>query len=82
MHIAVERGAGENLRFVQYVDYLLESGLVAPTAKAWVARIKDKGNEANHEVHAVTQTDATEMMDFTGMLLKTVYEFPARLAPR
>jgi len=45
----------------------------------WVDHIRKKGNEANHEIIIVEKDDATELLSFVEMLLKVIYEFPARM---
>jgi hypothetical protein len=78
MHVAVEQGAGEGRRFVEYVDYLVENNLVPPGTRDWVDEIREVGNDANHEISPITQAEARAVVDFVAMLLKLVYEFPAR----
>jgi len=75
MHLAVEEGAKENLKFFQYVNYLADKGYVPPNGKEWVEYIKDKGNEANHEIVMMSQKEAEKLIDFLEMLLKFIYEF-------
>jgi hypothetical protein len=81
MHVAVHLGAPENQSFVNYVDYLAANHHVPPSARAWVDRIRQLGNEPNHELVSTSAEDARHLMDFVGMLLKLVYEFPERLKP-
>jgi hypothetical protein len=81
MHVAVSQGADENKKFAYYVDYLAGNGYTPPGAKAWVAQIKNKGNEANHEIKLMAKEDAEELISFSEMLLKVIYEFPARIKP-
>ena len=38
-----------------------------------------KGNEATHEITVMNQQDAEELVAFTEMLLKFIYEFPSRV---
>lgn len=78
MHVAVSKGAPENQNFKEYVDYLSTNHYVPPDSKPWVDRIRTKGNEANHEIVIMTKEDAKDIIDFTGMLLKLVFEFPTR----
>ncbi|MEQ1760398.1 MAG: DUF4145 domain-containing protein [Vicinamibacterales bacterium] len=80
MHVAVEQGASQGLTFQQYVTYFETKQLVPIGAKAWVDHIRAKGNEANHEIVTISKTDADELLVFTEMLLKLIYEFPNRLA--
>lgn len=79
MHVAVEKGAKTNLQFIEYVEFLDQKGYIPPDGKAWVDHIRKKGNEANHEIRVMEQRDAADLIDFVHMLLKFVYEFPARI---
>lgn len=79
MNIAVANGAHEGLKFIQYVDYLAEKGFVPPNGKEWVDHIRCKGNEATHEIKIMNRSDAEELIGFLEMLLKFIYEFPARI---
>ncbi len=81
MHLAVYKGAAEGLSFQQYVDYLTTAGFVPPDGKAWVDRIRSKGNEANHQIVIVGYRDADDVLTFTEMLLRFIYEMPGRLRP-
>jgi hypothetical protein len=44
-----------------------------------VDHIRRKGNEATHEIALMSQQDAEELVGFSEMLLKFVYEFPNRV---
>lgn len=79
MNIAVAQGAAENLRFIEYVDYLATAGYIPPNGRGWVDHIRRKGNEATHEIALMSSSDATELLAFSEMLLKFIYEFPARV---
>ena len=81
MHIAVEKGAPEGKTFLDYVEYLAEKGYVPPDGKGWVDYIRKKGNEANHEIKIMSVGDASDLITFSEMLLKFVYEFPAKIQP-
>lgn len=78
MHIAVNQGAAAGLSFVEYVDYLVNNHFAPPNSRQWVDRIRAHGNEANHQIVVKTQADAEEIITFLEMLLKFIYEFPAR----
>jgi len=86
MHIAVSKGAQENLTFAEYVKYLIDNHYVPPGSEKWVDHIRGKGNEANHEVAIMSPDEAELLLTYSGMLLKMIYEFPATLqkttAPR
>lgn len=79
MHVAVERGAEAGKPFVTYVEHLADAGYIPPGAKGWVDHIRKKSNEANHEIVVMSNADAEELLSFTGMLLKVIYEFPAAM---
>ena len=79
MHIAVEKGADVGKSFLDYVLYLADNHYVPPDGSGWVDHIRKKGNEANHKIVIMGQEDAKNLIDFSEMLLKTIYEFPSRL---
>ena len=79
MHIAVEKGAEKNKKFYVYVNWLDENNYIPPDGKGWVNYIRDKGNDANHEIQLMNHQDAEKLMAFIGMLMKIVYEFPSML---
>ena len=77
MHIAVEKGANGNMKFQQYVDWLDKNGYIPPDGKGWVDYIRDKGNDANHEIKLMNNQDAQKLITFAAMLMKIVYEYPS-----
>jgi hypothetical protein len=79
MNIAVSQGAQAGDTFVTYVEFLAAKGYVPPNGQGWVDHIRRKGNEANHEIALMSQTDATELVSFIEMLLKFMYEFPNKI---
>lgn len=79
MNIAVQHGAQSGQSFVSYVDYLEKNGYVPPNGKEWVDLIRQKGNEATHEIELMTQADAAQILHFVEMLLRFIYEFPSML---
>ena len=82
MHIAVDKGAEEGKRFIEYVNYLNNAGYVPPDGKDWVDHIRSKGNEANHEIVIMSKDDALDHIAFIEMLLKFFYRFPSRIPPK
>ena len=82
MHIAVEKGADENRKFIDYVDWLQEKNYIPPNGKSWVDYIRQKGNEANHEISLMEKEDAEGLIKFLGMLMKVIYEFPSSIPGR
>lgn len=80
MHLAVDKGAKAGGSFVGYVEFLSDNGYVPPGGKHWVDYIREKGNEANHEIKIMNREDATNLLNFTEMLLRLIYDFPGRIA--
>jgi hypothetical protein len=76
MNIAVQEGAKEGQKFIDYVDHLSAKGFVPPNGKHWVDHIRKRGNEATHEIALMSDTDAKELVRFVEMLLRFIYEFP------
>lgn len=78
MHVAVDLGAPEDGSFASYVRFLDEQHYIPPNARAWVDSLRRYGNEATHEIALMGETDAKQLLDFAEMLLRIVYEFPAK----
>ncbi|GAA0986839.1 hypothetical protein ENKNEFLB_01950 [Nocardioides aquaticus] len=84
-HLAVSQGLPpKNARnrapsFEQAVNHLEAEGLVTSRMRPWVVKIKDVGNEANHEIPRVTAADARTIAKFTEQMLLMTYEYPADL---
>jgi len=81
MNIAVSQGAPTGKSFMEYVEFLANNGFVPPKGKGWVDHIRKKGNEANHEIVLMSKPDAEELISFSEMLLKFIYEFPSKIPP-
>ncbi|MGE4180235.1 MAG: DUF4145 domain-containing protein [Limisphaerales bacterium] len=79
MNIAVNQGAAEGLRFIEYVDYLAVNHFIPPNGRHWVDHIRKKGNEATHEIALMNHTDAKDLIVFIEMLLRFIYEFPSMI---
>jgi hypothetical protein len=77
MNIAVQQGAAEGLKFIEYVNHLAQAGFVPPNGKHWVDHIRKKGNEATHEIAVMSEQDARDLLSFIEMLLRFIYEFPS-----
>lgn len=80
MNIAVANGAEQGLKFIEYVEYLATAGYVPPNGKAWVDKIRTRGNEATHEIRLIPQKETEEIVNFTSSLLHFIYELPGQLA--
>ncbi len=78
MHVGVEKGAPEGGNFVSYVDYLADNNYVPIDARDWIHEIRELGNDANHEIEPITPEEAKDMVEFTAMMLRVLYEYPER----
>ena len=50
MNVAVAKAAPKGQQFAFYGDWLLQEGYAPKGSEGWVKYIKDRGNEANHEM--------------------------------
>jgi len=80
MNVSVSKGAESGKSFASYVTFLVEKNFVPPESEDWVDHIRKKGNEATHEIPSISKDDAVELLDFTEMLLRFVYEMPGRMS--
>jgi len=71
----IQRQCEATLRRVRMPTIRLNMG------RGWVDQIRDKGNDAAHELPQMTVEDAKELIEFTEMLLRFIYDLPAR-APK
>lgn len=82
-HVAVANGLPEkndNGRapgFKECTDFLVTEGVVTKRMLPWVERIKDVGNEVNHELDPITKDQAMDVAQFTEQLLKLAHEMDA-----
>ena len=81
MHIAVENGADEDKSFKYYVDWLEEKHYIPPNGKDVVEYIREKGNEANHEIVPMEKEDAEALIGFLELFMRFIYEVP-KLSPK
>ncbi len=79
MHVAVAKGAEAGKNFVAYVEFFAAHNYIPPDAREWVDHIRTKANEANHEILIMSKEDAIDLLSFSEMLLKLVYEFPSKI---
>ncbi|WP_084459274.1 DUF4145 domain-containing protein [Mycolicibacterium houstonense] len=85
-HVAVEHGLpdkdsrGRAPTFVEALNHLEVSGVITTRMRPWVERIKDVGNEANHDLAAVSATEANDVATFTRQLINLAYELDAMIA--
>lgn len=79
MNTAVSKEADEDKKFAYYVQYLKDNHYVPPGGESWVDHIRKKGNTATHEIDEMSKEDAEEILSFTEMLLRFVYEMPGKM---
>ncbi|RKO63246.1 DUF4145 domain-containing protein [Caldibacillus debilis] len=79
MNSSVDKGAEPGKKFVEYVDFLEENHFIPPNSRDWVDMIRKKGNEATHEIPSISKEDAMQMLEFTELLLKHIYELPGKM---
>jgi hypothetical protein len=85
-HIAVARGLpAKNAKdraptFQEALDHLETEGVVTKLMLPWVAKIKDLGNDANHELPTMSKAEALDIAEFTRQLIRLAYELPAMVA--
>lgn len=78
MNIAVSKGEAQGKTFAEYVDFLNSKGYIPPDGKEWVDKIRQKRNDATHEIPDMKKEDAEMLITFLEMLLRIIYEFPNR----
>jgi hypothetical protein len=79
-NIALDKGAAVGRDFTAYVEYLIYNHYAPPGNKSWVEKISRIGNEETHEIKAVSSKEAKELVSFVEMLLRFIYEFPAKIS--
>lgn len=78
MNIAVNKGADKGKTYKEYVNYLDVNHYTPPESKDWVDKIRELGNEANHEIKLMSNEVSVELLNFVEMLLKFIYEYPTK----
>lgn len=68
-------GQKEGETFVVYIDHLSSSGYTPPKSSGWLKKIKDGGNEKNHELKLASIDEAVTYQAFLEMLLTFMYEY-------
>jgi len=77
MHVAVQKGADENQSFQTYVKWLIQERYAPIGAESWLDYIRERANEANHEIMVMSKEDSTAVLLFTEALMRNVYELPS-----
>jgi hypothetical protein len=81
MHIAVDMGHKPGGKFAPCVKYICENGYPGKSGQAWVDCIRQRGNEANHEIAIMSKDDAMQMLKFLELILNGNYQAMAEIAP-
>ncbi|MCS6562424.1 MULTISPECIES: DUF4145 domain-containing protein [Curtobacterium] len=85
LHVAIAAGLtatapnGQGPSFGRSVGFLQDEGFITPPLRTWVDRIRDVGNEANHELPGIEASVALDVAEFTLQLLVLMYELPDRM---
>lgn len=74
--LAPKNDAGFAPGFRQCVEHLMTQTL-PKSMEPWLNVVKDIGNEANHDVKQAAEGDAKLLIDFTGQILRVLFEMPA-----
>ncbi len=75
-HLAVEKGAEKGKSFKQHVQYLADNHWMPPNAQPWIDRIRDRGNEANHDLDIIELAEVTELLKIAELLLRFMFQYP------
>lgn len=75
MNVAVIEGAKEGNTFKNYIDYLYNEGIIHKKQKGLIDKVREIGNEANHEIKSVSEEDAQYIFKLIEHLLLNNYEF-------
>lgn len=62
--------------FAYYVNYLDTQNYIPTKCKSWVDIMKDKGNEANHEIVILEENDAKQLINFIQIIISFIHEMP------
>jgi hypothetical protein len=77
MHLAVDVANGKpGGTFVSFIEDLDKAGYIGTGLKPVIAKVKDRGNTANHELPASTEQESLTTLKITEHLLRSVYEIP------
>jgi hypothetical protein len=83
LHVAVSDGLPPKDKqnrapnYAQAVKHLESTGVITTRMRPWIDRIRDVGNEANHEIPSIVEATALDVASFTHQLLRLAYEMDA-----
>lgn len=79
MHIAVDRAeANEGLRFVQYIDALIDSNTLPAPLQPALDGVRTAGNRATHELESIEREECERLLDLVYRALDVVYVLPSK----
>ena len=61
-------------QFSYYINFLIKNGHINTAMLPWVEKIKNIGNDANHELDEITEDIALNIFTFTTQLLINIFE--------
>lgn len=64
------------------IDKLAAERKITPDMQTWAHRVRLDGNDALHEEEDFTKESATELMEFTRLLLTYMYTLPEKVKQR
>lgn len=71
------KGEGKNIH--QRVDDLAQKGIVTGVLKDWSHELRERGNEATHDLDDGTPGLDRQLVEFIKLLLHAAYELPERI---
>lgn len=71
MNIAISKGADKGTSFLSCIDFLVDRGLVPSDCQEQVQRIRDKCEEADHDISELSRSDASDLLSFAQALLNS-----------
>jgi hypothetical protein len=72
--LAEKNGNGRAPNFYQALEHLQDEGIITAPMRKWADRIKDVGNQQNHEIAPIDPDDARDIARFTEKLLELAFE--------
>lgn len=83
MTVAVHFDApsGREMDFKKYVEYLASESLISSAMKGFTEKVREVGNEANHQIHPQTMKTAELMVRFIANILRNNFEAASLLDP-
>lgn len=76
MAVACKHGDQEGKSFASYVGYILSNVVPIPGARDSIDAIRQIGNEANHDVAFVSETEARRALRISTYVLNAAYSLP------